>query len=316
MAPPNSRIFSVSVVLPASGCEMIAKVRRRATGSGSVHGSREGCGKAWRLPYPASGARGRARLRPAAKTLCGRRRKGEYETKRRAAACAREASCPCPLRSVRRIGLSSTRRSRRDFANLLAWRRDVRRFRRDDGSRSACSQSLLDLTPLAPSVGNCQPTRWVRVDDAAPPGGASSPISRRPIKPRWNPMTASGRETYARLKLAGLREAPVHLAVFCDEGTSQGHGLGARTMPQTRRYSAVCALHTFWLAARMHGLGVGWVSILEPEPISRDSRRARRLVASSPISAWAGRRRSMRRRNSSAKAGRRGSPRPCCGARG
>src|SRR5207248_2696679 len=31
MAPPNSNSFSVSVVLPASGCEMIAKVRRRAT---------------------------------------------------------------------------------------------------------------------------------------------------------------------------------------------------------------------------------------------------------------------------------------------
>ena len=29
IAPPNSSSFSVSVVLPASGCEMIAKVRRR-----------------------------------------------------------------------------------------------------------------------------------------------------------------------------------------------------------------------------------------------------------------------------------------------
>src|SRR5580700_4463538 len=29
MAPPKSRSFSVRVVLPASGCEMIAKVRRR-----------------------------------------------------------------------------------------------------------------------------------------------------------------------------------------------------------------------------------------------------------------------------------------------
>src|SRR4051794_33326257 len=30
MAPPNSRSFSVKVVLPASGCEMMAKVRRRS----------------------------------------------------------------------------------------------------------------------------------------------------------------------------------------------------------------------------------------------------------------------------------------------
>src|ERR1700722_16454120 len=59
MAPPNSNIFSVRVVLPASGCEMIAKVRRRATGSGSFMVP-EGWGKAWRLPYPACAARGRA----------------------------------------------------------------------------------------------------------------------------------------------------------------------------------------------------------------------------------------------------------------
>ena len=126
-------------------------------------------------------------------------------------------------------------------------------------------------------------------------------------------MTPSGRRAYARLKLAGLREAPVHLAVFCDEGTSQGHGLGARTMPQMRRYSAVCALHTFWLAARMHGLGVGWVSILDPEPMPAvlDVPEDWSFVA---YLASAGRRRSMRRRNWSAKAGRR-ARRPCYGAK-
>ena len=75
---------------------------------------------------------------------------------------------------------------------------------------------------------------------------------------------ASRRRFTRRLKLAGLNEAPVHCAVFCDEQTREGHGLGARTMPETRRYSAVCSLYTFWLAARAYGLGVGWVSILDP----------------------------------------------------
>src|SRR4029079_14750563 len=40
MAPPTSSSFSVSVVLPASGWEMIANVRRRATSS--VSGERDG----------------------------------------------------------------------------------------------------------------------------------------------------------------------------------------------------------------------------------------------------------------------------------
>src|SRR5262249_62101111 len=59
---------------------------------------------------------------------------------------------------------------------------------------------------------------------------------------------------YATLKLAGLAEAPCHLAVFVDETTTAGHGLGRRTMPETLHYSAVAAVHTFWLAARAYGL--------------------------------------------------------------
>lgn len=151
------------------------------------------------------------------------------------------------------------------FGQLLAWRRDVRRFRSDAVPEELLA-SLLELTRLAPSVGNCQPTRWARVDDSSRRAAiaANFEAANRAALATYDGERA---QTYARLKLEGLREAPVHLAVFCDEETPQGHGLGARTMPQTRRYSAICALHTFWLAARMHGLGVGWVSILDPSDI-------------------------------------------------
>lgn len=69
---------------------------------------------------------------------------------------------------------------------------------------------------------------------------------------------------YRGLKLAGLEEAPIHLAVFCDDATDQGDQLGAQTMPQTRGYSVVCYIHTLWLAAKAEGLGLGWISILDP----------------------------------------------------
>jgi 5,6-dimethylbenzimidazole synthase len=59
----------------------------------------------------------------------------------------------------------------------------------------------------------------------------------------------------------------VHLAVCADEATGQGHGLGRQTMPETIRYSVVAAIQTLWLAARAEGLGVGWVSILDPEAV-------------------------------------------------
>jgi 5,6-dimethylbenzimidazole synthase len=151
-----------------------------------------------------------------------------------------------------------------DFADLLAWRRDVRRFRAG-AVPEASPENLLRLAAFAPSVGNCQPT--VSCGSTTRPGARRcAPISRRPTGMRSAPIAASGRNS--TLKLAGLREAPVQLAVFCDEATEQGFGLGARTMPETRRCSAVCALCTFWLAARAYGLGVGWVSILEPAPLA------------------------------------------------
>ncbi len=59
----------------------------------------------------------------------------------------------------------------------------------------------------------------------------------------------------------------MHLAVFCDEETEAGAGLGRQTMPEMLRYSVVGAVHTLWLAARAEGLGLGWVSILEPDAV-------------------------------------------------
>jgi 5,6-dimethylbenzimidazole synthase len=153
------------------------------------------------------------------------------------------------------------------FAELLAWRRDVRHFRVGEAPDEATLAELFDLAALAPSVGNCQPTRFVRVDDEERRAliRANFEAANRQALMAYSSERA---QLYAKLKLAGMRDAPIQLAVFCDEATEQGHGLGALTMPETRRYSTVCALYTFWLAARARSLGVGWVSILDPEGIA------------------------------------------------
>ncbi len=153
------------------------------------------------------------------------------------------------------------------FAELVAWRRDVRHFRPGEAPDEATLAELFDLAALAPSVGNCQPTRFVRVDEEARRAAIRTNFEAA-NREALAAYTGERAALYARLKLAGLRDAPIQIAVFCDEATEQGHGLGARTMPEARRYSAVCALHTFWLAARARGLGVGWVSILDPATIA------------------------------------------------
>ena len=156
---------------------------------------------------------------------------------------------------------------RRQFRELLAWRRDVRRFRRDAVDQRVIDE-LLDLACLAPSVGNSQPWRFVTVQDA---GRRARVVEAFQHSNEAALATYSGERAalYASLKLAGLVEAPCHLAVFADETTPAGHGLGRNTMAATLRYSVVAAVHTFWLAARAWGLGVGWVSILEPAEIVR-----------------------------------------------
>ncbi len=155
---------------------------------------------------------------------------------------------------------------RETLGDLFAWRRDVRRFRTDPVDEAEFARCL-SMARLSPSVGNSQPWRFVRVGT---PGRRAAVIASFE---RCNGAAADSypderREAYLRLKLAGLREAPVHLAVFCDEATECGHGLGRATMPEMLRYSVVTAVHTFWLAARACGLGVGWVSILDPDCVA------------------------------------------------
>ena len=149
---------------------------------------------------------------------------------------------------------------------LLVWRRDVRCFRRDPLPAGTLEQ-LIHLACLAPSVGLSQPWRFVIVED---------PVRRAAIRTNFERCNAEAlaaqspqrAAAYARLKLAGLDDAPCQLAVFADRATAQGHGLGRHTMPEMIEYSAVTAVHTIWLAARSHGIGVGWVSILEPTAVA------------------------------------------------
>ena len=150
---------------------------------------------------------------------------------------------------------------------LLAWRRDVRRFKRDPVARELVIE-LLTAAQLSPSVGNAQPWRFVLVDDATRRADVRASFVAE--NARAAQLQADERQArYRSLKLAGLDDAPVHVAVFCDHAVAQGHMLGRLTMPETLDYSVVCAIHALWLLARIEGLGVGWVSILDPEAVTQ-----------------------------------------------
>ena len=149
---------------------------------------------------------------------------------------------------------------------LVRWRRDVRRFK-SDPVPEALIDRLLRLADLAPSVGNSQPWRIVSVN---------SPEKRAAIVQNFETARQRSAEAYSgdqadlynRLKLAGFDAAPVQLAIFSDRGAMQGHSLGRQTMPETLDHSCACMVTVLWLAAREAGLGLGWVSILDPAAVA------------------------------------------------
>jgi 5,6-dimethylbenzimidazole synthase len=146
--------------------------------------------------------------------------------------------------------------------DLFVWRRDVRRFR-SQPLPAGTLERLIEVACLSPSVGLSQPWRFVVVDD---------PGRRQAVREEFKAANAEALQAYAgelaakyaALKLAGLEAAPRQLAVFADCATSVGHGLGRKTMPEMAEYSVVTAVSMMWLAARAEGVGMGWVSILDP----------------------------------------------------
>jgi 5,6-dimethylbenzimidazole synthase len=147
-------------------------------------------------------------------------------------------------------------------------RRDVRRFRADAVPADALAR-VLDAAHHAPSVGFMQPWNFILI---------SSLEVRKQIKALFEETNArelariedpARRELYPRLKLEGILEAPLNVAVTCDGRRDAPFVLGRAPMPQTDLFSTCLAVENLWLAARAEGVGVGWVSILDRQTVEQ-----------------------------------------------
>lgn len=157
---------------------------------------------------------------------------------------------------------------RAELDALMRWRRDVRHFRPDPVPPELLAECLAAFRH-APSVGLSEPWRLVSVESDGARQAALDNF-RAANAEALKGYAGEKAALYAGLKLSGMQEAPVQIAVFCDEETPKGAGLGAATMPEMRRYSVALAVMGFWLALRARGLGLGWVSILDPDRLRAD----------------------------------------------
>ncbi|MCP5367192.1 MAG: 5,6-dimethylbenzimidazole synthase [Hyphomicrobiales bacterium] len=148
----------------------------------------------------------------------------------------------------------------------IATRRDVRGPFRPDPLPDALLGRLLAAAHHAPSVGFMQPWSFIVVRDPAVKAAVHGHFQRA------NAQAAALFEgergaAYRALKLEGIREAPVNLCVTCDRDRAGPVVLGRTHDPAMDLYSTVCAVQNLWLAARAEGLGMGWVSIIEPDAL-------------------------------------------------
>ena len=145
----------------------------------------------------------------------------------------------------------------------IATRRDVRRGFIAKPLPDELIRRLLTAAHCAPSVGLMQPSRFVLIRDVATRQAVHDAFLEANEKALAT-YTGARREQYANLKLEGILEAPQNLCILSAPHSERGHQLGRHTMPETAVYSTVCAIQNLWLAARAEGVGVGWVSILDP----------------------------------------------------
>ncbi|RLU03105.1 MAG: 5,6-dimethylbenzimidazole synthase [Ketobacter sp.] len=146
--------------------------------------------------------------------------------------------------------------------DIILNRRDVRgnRFHSDPIPEPALQQ-ILEAGVNAPSVGFSQPWEFVLVRDVTRRQAIRDSFCQENSK-AGDLFSGSRAQLYQRLKLEGIVESPLNIAVFYRP--PEQAVLGQTSMEEVGRYSVVCAIQNMWLMARSLNIGMGWVSILDP----------------------------------------------------
>lgn len=146
---------------------------------------------------------------------------------------------------------------------VIQARRDIRHFSPEPLTPDVLRR-ILEAAHLAPSVGFMQPWNFILITSAEMRRKFKSTflnINEREIAKIGD---EDRKKLYRNLKLEGILESPLNIAVTCDRRRGAPFVLGRGPMPETDLFSTCLAVENLWLAARVEGVGVGWVSILNP----------------------------------------------------
>ena len=121
---------------------------------------------------------------------------------------------------------------------------------------------ILEAGISAPSVGYSQPWKFIIVKDEKIKNSLVENFTEENTKAK---EIFSHKELYNSLKLEGIKEAPINIAVLYEP--KEEDVLGMTSMKKMGEYSVVCAVQNMWLMARALNIGIGWVSILDEKKV-------------------------------------------------
>jgi 5,6-dimethylbenzimidazole synthase len=146
-------------------------------------------------------------------------------------------------------------------------RRDVRSQFIEQPIPDELLHRLLLAAHHAPSVGFMQPWDFVLIDDLPLRRAIYALFCRENERAARN-YTGEQATLYRSLKLEGILDSPLNLCITCDRTRGGPHVLGRNSVLDMDLFSCAGAVQNLWLAARAEGVGVGWVSILDPAELS------------------------------------------------
>jgi 5,6-dimethylbenzimidazole synthase len=146
----------------------------------------------------------------------------------------------------------------------IAERRDMRHFSGGEVAPELLAR-LLEAAHQAPSVGLMQPWRFIRITRQALREAIHGLVEEERV--RTAEALGERSDEFMRLKVEGIRDCAELLVVALMDGR-EAHVFGRRTLPEMDLASLACAIQNLWLAARAEGLGMGWVSLFEPQALA------------------------------------------------
>ena len=161
-----------------------------------------------------------------------------------------------------------TDQEKQGFYKAVYSRRDVRAHFTSEPISDDTLKKILHAAHHAPSVGFSQPWNFILIKDNS---------TKEAIKKSFQIehehasklVDEEKKSDYLSFKLEGIMESPINICVTYDPTKFGPFVIGRTSIPEAGIYSVCCAIQNLWLAARIEGIGLGWVSIISNDVLKK-----------------------------------------------